>query len=426
MELIGEEEIQEVLEVMRSGYLFRYGISLGSEVDPRFKGKVYQIEKEIAEYCGLRHAVAVNSGTSALLTALCGLGIGPGDEVIAPGYTFIASLSSIIYSRAIPVLAEVDRTFNLDPDDVIAKITPRTKGIMAVHMMGNPARLDELKAIADKHGLFLIEDCAQAFGATYRGKPVGSIGHAGAFSFNVYKTITSGDGGMVVTNDEEVYKRCFAFHDQGHSPLRTGVEIGKRPFIGLDLRFTEMQAAILVAQLRKLPRIVGHLRTNKHRYKELISELPGIQFRELTDPDGDLATMLTVIMPSEEIARAIANDLGTKVAADAGWHVYNNMEQILEQRTVTPVKCPFSCSPYTDNGGTMRYWKGMLPRTDALFARSINISIGVSDPGLSSAFGVTMRDGLDVVAERANRFCEVAKRHLTPPRSSTVARGSGP
>jgi dTDP-4-amino-4,6-dideoxygalactose transaminase len=424
MELIGEEEIQEVLEVLRSGYLFRYGISLGAEVDPRFQGKVYQVEREVADYCGLRHAVAVNSGTSALLTALCGLGIGPGDEVIAPGYTFIASLSSIIYSRAVPVLAEVDRTFNLDPDDVQAKITPRTKAVMAVHMMGNPARLDELKAIADAHGLILIEDCAQAFGATYRGRPVGSIGHAGCFSFNVYKTITSGDGGMVVTDDEDVYRRCFAFHDQGHSPLRTGVEIGKRPFIGLDFRFTELQAAVLIAQLRKLPRIVKHLRANKQRYKEIISELPGIEFRELSDPAGDLATMLTVILPSEKLARAIARDLGTKVAADAGWHVYSNMEQILEQRTVTPEKCPFTCSPYASRDGSMRYWKGMLPRTDALLARSLNISIGVSDPGLSSAFGVTMRDGLDVVEERARQFCAVARRHLSSPRVSAIPRGS--
>src|SRR5438105_13334131 len=294
MELIGEEEIQEVLEVLRGGYLFRYGISLGSEVDPRFKGKVYQVEREIAAYCGVRYAVAVNSGTSALLTALAGLGVGPGDEVIVPGYTFIASISSIIYARAIPVLAEVDRTFNLDPADVRAKITPRTRAIMVVHMMGNPARLDELKAIADEHGLLLIEDAAQAFGATYKGRPVGSIGQVGAFSFNVYKTITSGDGGMVVTDDEQVYQRSFAFHDQGHSPLRTGVEIGQRPFIGPDFGFTEWQAAVLLAQFRKLPHIVGHLRTNKSRYKEIIADLPGLEFREITDPVGECATMLTV------------------------------------------------------------------------------------------------------------------------------------
>src|SRR5437879_705852 len=143
MELIGEEEIQEVLEVLRGGYLFRYGISLGAEVDPRFKGKVYKCEQEVARHSKVRYAVAVNSGTTAILTALLGLGIGPGDEVIVPGFTFIASISSIVYAKAVPVLAEVDRTFNLDPQDVKAKISAQTKGIMVVHMMGNPARLEE-------------------------------------------------------------------------------------------------------------------------------------------------------------------------------------------------------------------------------------------------------------------------------------------
>ncbi len=383
-----------------------------------------EVEQEVARYCGRKYAVAVNSGTSALLTALAGLGIGPGDEVIVPGYTFIASMSSVIFSRAVPVLAEIDRTFNLDPHDVEAKITPRTKAIMAVHMTGNPARLKELKAIADARGLFLIEDCAQAFGATYHGRPVGSIGTIGAFSFNVYKTITSGDGGMIVTDDEEIFKRCFAFHDQGHSPLRSGVEIGQRPFIGLDFRFTELQAAVLLAQLRKLPQIVQTLRTNKRRYKEIIATIPGIEFRELPDPEGDCATMLTVVLPNEEIAQAIAKDLGTKVIAEAGWHVYSNMEQILEQRTITPEKCPFTCSPYTEKGGAMRYWKGMLPRTDALLARSLNISIGVSDPGLSSGFGVTIKDGLDVVEERAKRFCQVAGRYLKAAPASSTPRAA--
>src|SRR5262249_34272182 len=248
---------------------------------------------------------------------------------------------------------------------------------------------------------------------------------AGAFSFNVYKTITSGDGGMVVTDDEEVYQRAFAFHDQGHSPLRTGVEIGKRPFVGLDFRFTELQAAVLLAQVLKLPRTLGHLRANKKRFKEIIADLPGLEFRELPDPEGDCATMLTVILPTEAAARGIAAELGTKVAADAGWHVYNNMEQILEQRTITPEKCPFTCSPYTDKGGQMRYWKGMLPKTDALLARSLNISIGVSDPGLSSAFGVTMKDGLKEVEERAARFRQVAGPHLKAVCSSPAGRESG-
>ena len=169
MELIGEEEKRELLEVLEAGYLFRYG----SPDNPAFKAKVYHLEQEVARLVGVRHAVAVNSGTTALLVALAGLGVGPGDEVIVPGYTFIASMSSVIYARAIPILAEIDRTFNLDPADVRRKITPRTKAIMAVHMLGNPARLDELKAIADEHNLLLIEDCAQAFGASYKGRRVG-------------------------------------------------------------------------------------------------------------------------------------------------------------------------------------------------------------------------------------------------------------
>ncbi len=413
MDMIGEEEIKEVMEVLKTGYLFRYGISLGKDVDPRFLGKVFQCEKEVAEYVGVRYGVAVNSGTSALLTALCGLEVGPGDEVIVPGFTFIASISSIVYAKGIPVLAEVDRTLNLDPKDVEAKITPHTKAIMAVHMMGNPARLDELRAVADKQGIALLEDCAQAFGASYKGRSVGSIGKAGACSFNVYKTITSGDGGMVLTNDEQVYQRSFAFHDQGHSPLRSGVEIGKRPFFGLDFRFTEVQAAILLAQLRKLPTLLQRLRTNKARYKKLISDLPGLEFREITDPAGECATMLTVFLPTAEIAQRLAKDLKTKVAAEAGWHVYNNMEQLMELRTNSSVRCPFDCFQYYgEKGKEIRYWRGMLPQTDALLGRALNIAIGVRDPGLSSGFGLTIMDDLNAVEQHAAQFRQAAEKYL--------------
>lgn len=406
MQLIAEEEKKEILEVLEAGYLFRYG----SPEDPCFKAKVHQLEQEVAKVLDARYAVAVNSGTSALLVALCGLGIGPGDEVIVPGYTFIASMSSIIWARAVPILGEVDRTLNLDPADVRRKITERTKAIMAVHMLGNPARLDELKAIADEHKLFLIEDCAQAFGAKYKGRAVGSIGHAGTYSFNIFKTITAGDGGMVVTQDEGLYRRFFGIHDQGHAPLRMGVEVGRRPFVGLDFRMTEIQAAVLLAQLRKLDTILAHLHANKRRFKAAIADLPGLEFREITDPEGESATLLTVFFPSEQIARQVAKELGTKVVADSGWHVYSNMEQILEKRTVTPEGCPFSCPLY--KGPEPKYWKGMLPQTDRLLARAINISIGVFDPGLGSGFGVTMRDGFDAVDARAAEFRSVAKKYL--------------
>jgi dTDP-4-amino-4,6-dideoxygalactose transaminase len=405
-EIIGEEEKKELLEVLEAGHLYRYG----SSDDPGFKAKVSKFEQEVAKRVGVPYAVAMNSGTSALLVALIGLGVGPGDEVIVPGYTFIASISSIIYARAVPILAEVDRTLNLDPADVERKITPRTKAIMVVHMLGNPARLDELKAIADEHKLLLIEDCAQAFGARYKGRAVGSIGDVGTYSFNFYKTITAGDGGMLVTRDEAAYGRYFGLHDQGHSPLRTGVEVGRRPFVGLDFRMTELAAAVLLAQLNKLGGILAHLHANKQRFKQAISDLRGLEFREITDPQGECATLLTVFLPSEQIARQVAQELGTRVVADSGWHVYSNMEQILEKRTPVEQGCPFHCPLYT--GPEQKYWKGMLPQTDALLARAINIGIGVSDAGLGSAFGVRMRDGFDAVDVRAAQFRQVAEKYL--------------
>jgi dTDP-4-amino-4,6-dideoxygalactose transaminase len=409
MELVGEEEIKEVMDVLNSGYLYRYQVGQ----DPRFQGKVLKLEEEMAHRAGVRYAVAVNSGTTALLTALVGLGVGPGDEVIVPGFTFVASISSIVYAGAVPVLAEVDRTLNLDPVDVEAKITTRTRAIMAVHMMGNPARLDELKAIADEHDLYLVEDAAQAFGASYKGRPIGSIGNVGTFSFNVFKTVTSGDGGMIITDNEDLYRRCFAFHDQGHAPLRNGVEIGKRPFLGLDFRYTELQAAVLLAQIGKMPPMLDHLRANKKRFKAAIASLPGIEFREVIDPLDEIGTILTVILPTPEIAEAIAADLGNKVIAQAGWHVYSNMEHLLEQRVVNPLGCSFSCPHYAQRGGHMRYWPGMLPQTDELLARSMNISIGVPDPGLGASFGVAVGDGPQQVDEKAAQFRQVAGRYLS-------------
>ncbi|MEZ4862004.1 MAG: DegT/DnrJ/EryC1/StrS family aminotransferase [Caldilineaceae bacterium] len=408
MELIGEEEIQEVMDVLRAGYLYRYDVGQ----NPNFQGKVRKFEERVAELSGVPYALAVNSGTSALLIALAALGIGPGDEVIVPGFTFVASISSIVYAHAVPVLAEIDRTFNLDPDDVRRKITPRTKAIMVVHMMGNPARLDELKVIADEHGLFLIEDCAQAFGAAYKGRAIGAIGDVGTFSFNVYKTITAGDGGMIIMKDETLYKRCFAFHDQGHLPLRAGVEIGQRPFLGLDFRFTEIQAAVLLAQLSKLQKLVARLRANKEHFHAAIADLPGIAFRELPDPAGDIATMLTVILSDAEVAGLIAADLNSKVIAGADWHVYNNMEHLLAQRLVNPNWCSFTCPHYAERGGSITYTKGMLPQTDDLLARSMNISIGVADRGLGAGFGVTINDDAAVVEERAAEFRAVALRYL--------------
>lgn len=398
LDLVGEEELAEVADVIRSGRLSRYGPD-----DDTFPAKVRRFEDAVAERAGVKHALAVNAGTSGLYLALAGVGVGPGDEVIVPGFTYVATISSVVYARARPVLAEVDATLNLDPADVEARITPRTRAIVAVHMLGNPARIGELRAVADRHGVALIEDAAQAFGATYRGAWVGSFGALGIYSFNEFKTITCGDGGMLVTDDSDLYRRCFAMHDQGHSPLRRGVEIGRRPMLGLNFRMTELEGAVLLAQLRKLDRIRSHLRDNRDTVWSMLESLPGIGFRELPDRDGDLATHLVVVFPDAEVAAAVTERLGSITLAHSGWHVYSHMENLLDQRTVSGRGCPFDCSCTNDE--PVRYEAGMLPATDALLARSMSFAIGVVDPNLAP-FGLRMRDDADTARRQAERFVD--------------------
>jgi 8-amino-3,8-dideoxy-alpha-D-manno-octulosonate transaminase len=276
-------------------------------------------------------------------------------------------------------------------------------------MLGAPARLTELKAIADRHGIALIEDCAQAFGATYQGRGVGGIGTIGVYSFNEYKTITCGDGGMIVTDDEDLYTRCFAMHDQGHAPDRLGSKYATRPFLGMNFRMTELSGAVLLAQLRKVDAIRSHLRANKAIVKAALGDMPGLEFRTLTDPEGDLATHCVVVLPTAEIADGIAAEVGSITLAASGWHAYGNMEHVLERRTVSGKGCPFDCACY--GGSEATYRRGMLPATDALLARSISFGIGVFDANLAP-FGLRMRDDADTARIQAARFREVAARHL--------------
>lgn len=402
LDVVGDEELAEIREVIESQRLGRYGPD-----DASFPAKVRQLEEDVASLVGARYALALNSGTSGLLSIFAAMDIGPGDEVIVPGFTFVASISAIVYSGATPVLAEVDRSFDLDPADVEARITPRTRAILLVHMLGNPGRIAELEAVARRHGVALIEDCAQAFGATYRGRWVGTHGAMGMYSFNEFKTITSGDGGMVVTDDEQLYRRAFAFHDQGHSPNRKGLEVGARPFLGLNFRMTELEGAVLVAQVRKVHTIKEHLASNVAIVRSIIEEVPEIEFRELPDPDGDLATHLVVIFPDARMASAVTSELGSITLDRSGWHVYSHMEHVLARRTATGRGYPFAVPgvPVPD------YRQGMLPATDELLGRSMSFSIGVQDPNLAP-FGLRMRDGEDRARSQALRFREVALRHL--------------
>ncbi len=404
-EWIGKEEEQEVLDVLRSRWMFRYG----DEKDPAFKRKVKTLEELVEKGFSVRHALAVTSGTAALITALSALGIGPGDEVIVPGYTFIASISSIIIARAVPVLAEVDESLTLDPADVERKITPRTKAIMAVHMLGNACNLDRLAEIARKHKLLLIEDSAQAFGGKWKGKRLGTIGKIGIYSFNIFKTINAGDGGMVVTDDDELYFRAFGYHDQGHFPSRSGVEIGNRSIIGQNYRMNEITGAVLIAQFRRLDLIIDRLRSIKTRFKDQIRNVPGVGFRRINDPEGECNTLLVTYLPTKEAAERAAKKLGTVTMNKSGWHVDNNMEQILGKRMITDHGCPYACPSYPCQ---QEYHKGMLPKTDDLLERAINISVGVVDKGLGAAFGIHPHSTDAEVDQKAAEFAAAVKASL--------------
>ena len=385
----GKEEINAAMEVLESGNLFRYG----NENDPKFLKKVYTLEKEFAKYSGVRYALATSSGTASLLVSAVALGLKPGDEVIVPAYTFVATYSSLIFLGLIPVLAEIDESLSLDPNDIEHRITNHTKAIIPVHMLGNPCDMDRIMVIAKKHNLLVLEDCCQAAGASYKGKKVGTIGNLGAFSLNVFKTINSGDGGLVITNDNDLYERAFGMHDQGHTPNRAGVQVGNRNLLGLNFRINELTAAIALAQLGKLDNIIITLREKRSLFKKLISGVKDIKFRTLNDPEGDCSTLCTVIFETKEKAAKVSGILGSKTVDQSGWHVYSNMEHVLSHLKSIG-------QPHT---------KGSYPKTDNILQRAINISIGVVDGGLGAGWGININSSEEEIRAAAVKFTEACR-----------------
>ena len=392
--VFGAEEKKELMDVIEAGALFRYGTP---GVDG-FQGKVATFEIEMAKQLGHAHVVATSSGTGSLMCCLAALGIGMGDEVIVPGYTFIASISTIAMMNAIPVLAEIDDSLTIDPDKIEELITPRTKAIMPVHMLGNPCKMDKIMEIAKKHNLYVIEDCCQAVGASYKGKCCGTIGDMGAYSLNVFKTITTGDGGFVGCSDQDLYERAFGYHDQGHKPSRMGVEVGNRSIVGVNMRMNELSGAVALAQCRKLPKLLETLRYKKNLLKSQLQDLPGVGFRTVND-EGECGTLLTLLFDTKELAAKFCEKAGTSVIARSGWHVYNNMEQILDKKTWTD-NHPFRLDERT-------YAKHMLPITDDILERAVNISVGVVDKGLGAGTGININSTEDEINQVAKNIREI-------------------
>ena len=372
-ELFGDLERKELNDVLETGILMRYGF------DAARKGnwKAKELEQEISKTFGCKYAQLVSSGTAALTTALSALRIGYGDEVIMPTFTFVASFEAVLSVGAIPVLVDVDETLTLNPDTVRKAITPKTKCVMPVHMCGAMADLDELLEICRKHHLLLLEDACQSIGAKYKDKYVGTIGNAGTFSFDFVKTITCGEGGAVMTNDENIYVKCDGYSDHGHD--HKGVDRGAdlHPFLGYNFRISELHAAVGLAQIKRLHEFLTIQKKNHSILKNILSAIPEISFRIIPDEEGDSCTFLSWFLPTEEITRAVVNELkeqnilaGNFYWYDNNWHYirkWDHLKNAQALNTLNPLQHEALMKLQTQN----------FSAGDAIMSRCISTSISL-------------------------------------------------
>lgn len=370
-----ELECGAAVRVCKSKTLFRYyGLDLQNEVS--------KLEQEFAAAIGVRYALAVSSGTGALQVALGALGVGPGDEVLVPGYFWVATVGAVVRSGAIPVLVDCDDTFNMDPQDAAKKITPRTQAILVVYMGGVIGRIREIVALARLHNLKVIEDCAQAAGASQHGVKAGAFGEVAIFSFQMNKHMTSGEGGMVVTDDENLYQRAFAIHDLGYPRNDAGRLVMDDPALqlwGIGCRMSELTGAVARVQLTKLNRITGAMRSAKLKIKRALADV--LTFREVPDPDGDAGSFLMTVFPTRGQSLTFTEALRAEgvVAASGGmypihmdqWglHIYYNVASLVNKRGISAV------SPWqmTENRASadISYAKGTCPHLDDLVSRTM-------------------------------------------------------
>jgi 8-amino-3,8-dideoxy-alpha-D-manno-octulosonate transaminase len=371
---LGQAEADAVAAVVAGRSLFRYK---GEQAT----GTVADFERAVCDALGCRYAIAVASGTAALRCSLAALGVGCGDEVVVPAFTFVATVNAVVATGAVPVFAEVDDTLGLDSSDLASHITDRTAAIIAVHLENVACDLEGVLEVATRHQLPVIEDAAQALGATYRGRALGTLGKLGAFSLQQEKNITAGEGGIVTTDDETLYLRAARYQDQGGQFVTSyasarGAELTE-PFAGENLRMGELAGAVAGIQLGRLPAILRALRANKARVLEGVGEVAGLVRRRRPDPDGDGSSSITWYLPDPPTAKRFAAAVrgeGVPCAQMYGGRpVYLNAA-LLARSTASGKGGPWACAEHpTDR----TYGPGLCPRTEALVARSIIVPVGV-------------------------------------------------
>jgi 8-amino-3,8-dideoxy-alpha-D-manno-octulosonate transaminase len=372
--LLGSEEADALADVIAGRSLFRYKGGLET-------GTVAEFERAACAFLDCRYAVAVANGTAALRCALAALGVGCGDEVIMPAFTFVATVNAVVTAGAVPVFAEIDDTLGLDPSDLDEQITDRTAAIIVVHLENVACDLDALLAVAERRGIPVIEDTAQSFGSTYRGRALGTFGALGTFSLQQEKNITAGEGGLVATHDETLYLRAARFQDQGGQFVTSyassrGEELTES-FAGENLRMGELAGAVAGVQLERLPGILDALRSSKARIVGSVGDIDGLARRRRPDPDGDGSSSVTWFLPDPALAKRFAAALRAEGIPCAqmyrGLPVYLNAA-VLARRTASEKGGPWACAEHpTDR----TYGPGLCPRTEALAARSVIVPIGV-------------------------------------------------
>jgi len=343
-----------------------------------------EFERDFAVWEGSAFAISCTNGTAALHIALASLGIGPGDEVIVPSYSFIASSFGIVQAGAIPIFSDVTKEHTLDPKGLGSLVSSRTKAIVVVHMRGVPCDMDAIMAIAEKHDLRVIEDVAQALGGTYKGKMLGTFGDCGCFSFQYHKTITAGEGGMIITKDPRLLDRCKGYHDTAACwrPDRFAEQRYEGElFAGTNYRMSELTGAVLLAQLRKLDHLLLRMRSNQRRIIDQIRDVKGIKVRPSYDEKGDTGICIMFYLPKANLVQPFAEALSAEGVPSAGvfnsglpdWHIYAHWTHILEKKTPTPEGCPWTC-PY-HKGPEVEYSADMNPNTLEYLSRVIHLDV---------------------------------------------------
>ena len=372
MELFGDEERKEVMDVLETGILFRYNFD-----GPR-KGiwKARTFEEEFSKVLGVDYCHMCSNGTAADIISLASVGIGAGDEVIVPPFSFIAPIEAVFTVGAVPVFAEIDETFCLSPEGIEAAVTPRTKAVLLVHLFGSMARMEEIVRVCEKHNLILVEDAAPALGGTYRGKHLGTFGKVGCFSFDFFKVITAGEGGAVITNDPDVYETAHMFGDHGHDHVGDNRGAEQHPILGFNFRISELHAAVGLAQLRKLDFILARQRAYQAQLKETLSAFPQIAFREVPDPAGDSATTLGFLLSDARTAVRVHQAMGKAGVGTAYWY-NNNFHYIRNWEHLKGLKSAYRL-PVALLDKAPDYANIHLPQTDDIMSRMQMIEIRLS------------------------------------------------